>query len=133
MGDRGRQGVADLSVVRISAVRRPEIPDRLSNEAGKEWDRVVGRLPADWFPAETLGLLETYCDQICLHRRLADLTQRSDANVKLLAREMIDSAALIAQLATKMRLTQQSTHDRKKSKNKPDRPASDAKPWADDD
>lgn len=132
MGDRGRQGVAELSVARIHALRRPEPPDSLSREAAIEWDRIVGRLPADWFPAETLAILETYVNQVCLHRRLTEMTQRSDANVKLLAREMIDCSTQIGLLATKMRITQQATLDRKKSKNKPDRPAGDAKPWADE-
>jgi hypothetical protein len=132
MGVRGRQGVAELSVTRIHALRRPDAPERLSQEARVTWDSIVGRLPVDWFPAETLTMLETYCDMICLQRRMADMTQRSDANVKLLAREMIDSAVVIGQLATKMRLTQQSTHDRKKSKNKADQPTGSAKPWADE-
>ena len=119
------------------AVRRPDPPQKLHPEAADEWRKIVGRLPIDWFPAETHAMLETYCVQICFHRRLSHIVLDRKtipyADLVQLTRNAVESADLICQMATKMRITQQSTHDRKKSKNKPDQPASDAKPWADDD
>jgi hypothetical protein len=40
---------------------RPEPPEDLTEEQAAEWSAVVDRLPADWFPRETHGLLARYC------------------------------------------------------------------------
>src|SRR5262245_25522892 len=118
MAERGRPSNAELQA--IHAIRRPEPPETLANEAKVVWRTTVGRLPNDWFPDETLPMLEIYCTHVWLHRRLGMMlkpgTQKAD--VKQITAQMAEEAELIANLATKMRITQQSTHDRKKSKGR---------------
>jgi phage terminase small subunit len=118
---RGRISAAALDVTTIHAVHRPEPPERLHEDAKEIWRQAVGRLPPDWFPAETLPMLEMYCIHVVLHRRLGEMALKkgiSNEDVRSIMKQLAEEANLISHLATKMRLTQQSTHDRKKSKGK---------------
>jgi len=118
---RGRISAAAIDVNTIHAIHRPEPPDRLHADAKEIWRQAVGRLPPDWFPAETLPMLEIYCVHVVLHRRLSGMALKNGIpgeDVRSIAKQLAEEADLIANLATKMRLTQQSTHDRKKSKGK---------------
>jgi hypothetical protein len=116
-------------------IQRPDAPYDLTDEQSQEWWAVVNRMPADWLPRETRGMLAQYCRHVVRARRVAqmlDAMERADDfDVKeyreLLKAEAEESRA-IASLATRMRLSQQSTYDRKKSK-----PVTMRRPWEDRD
>jgi hypothetical protein len=134
MGVRGRQSSASLSVVTsdgISSVPRPVAPDELTDEQASEWTALTNRLPADWFPRETHGMLAQYCRHVVSARRVAQLIADCEAgeefNVenydRLLKMQEREGRAL-SSLATRMRLSQQTTYDKSKKK-----PGATRKPW----
>ncbi|MGE4338897.1 MAG: hypothetical protein AB7E55_23420 [Pigmentiphaga sp.] len=149
MESRGRKSSADLAVVTadgLAAIRRPDPPNELTGEQAHEWRCVVNRLPAEWFPRETHGMLAQYCRHVVAARRVAQMIQsledelskepedgKSQAMVVLEAVKAIDrlykmqerEGRAISSLATRMRISQQSTLDREKKK--PLKPTK--KPW----
>lgn len=126
---RGRSGSSELAVVPTgpaSAIARPEPPDELLPEAAAEWRAVVGRLPADWFPRETWPCLIQYCRHVVSAGRVAQMIHDMESNAeefdlkkydKLLAMQEREGRAM-SSLATRMRLTQQSTFDKERKKDK---------------
>ncbi len=132
MGIRGRQSRADLAVVTsIETVRRPPPPSELTDEQASEWQAVVDRLPADWFARETLPMLAQYCRHVASARRVAQLLASSElsddfsvADYDRLLKMQERESRCLASLATKMRISQQSTYDPKKKK-----PSLAQKPW----
>lgn len=135
MGARGRTSSAALSVISpegIVTIRRPEPPRDISDEQADEWRAVVNRMPADWFPRETHAVLAQYCRHVVAARRVAQLIADAEANEdfdigaydKLLKCQEREGRALSA-LATRMRLTQQTTYE--KTKKKP--PFQTKNPW----
>jgi hypothetical protein len=132
---RGRKSAAANAVatlVRPEAVQRPDSPYDLTDEESDEWWAVVNRMPADWFPRETHGMLSQYCRHVVSARRIAQLIQQAmkadafdvDAYNQLLIMQDREGRA-ISSLATRMRLSQQSLYDKSKRKL----PASGKKPW----
>jgi hypothetical protein len=131
VGARGPQAQASqgLTVIGgngIEAVRRPDPPCGLTDEMAHEWRTIVNRLPADWFPAETHGMLAQYCTHIVRARRVRDALNRLESSEdfdpveyrQLLASEAKQSRE-ISNLAVRMRLAQSTTHDREKKKGSP--------------
>jgi hypothetical protein len=120
MRKRGRVSAAALSIVPtgnvVSIVPRPEPPLELTDEQATEWRAVVSRMPADWFPRETHGLLCGYCRHVVSLRRVSQLIAAAELNPvldvdlydRLLKMQEREGRALGA-LATRMRITQQST------------------------
>jgi len=132
MGTRGRKSKADLSVVaHVVEIERAQPLTELSPEESEEWQVIVNRMPADWFPPETYGLLAQYCRHRVRARRLATLINEIEESGKfdikqyidLLKAEDIQSRALTS-LATKMRISQQSQQARRKSA-----PKAGKRPW----
>lgn len=134
MEGRGRKSAAALSVIGpsgIETVRRPEPPHDLTDEQAEEWRAVVNRLPADWFPRETHGMLAQYCRHVVAARRVAQLIaaiEKSDGfdieeYDRLLKMQEREGRAL-SSLATRMRISQQATYDKTKKK-----PPAARKPW----
>lgn len=132
-----RTSVASLSVLPgspLEGISRPIPPSELSLEQRNEWLAVVNRLPADWFPRETHAILAQYCRHVVAARRIAQLVDRLEADSESFNVEEYDrllkmqerEGRALSSLATRMRLTQQSTYD--ETKRKPNRPA--ARPWA---
>lgn len=103
----------------------------LNDEQKAEWIAVVNRLPAEWFPRETLPMLESYCRHVVAARRVAQLVADAEAGDtldidtydKLLKMQEREGRA-ISSLATRMRMSQQSTYDPKRKK-----PVATKKPW----
>lgn len=137
MLQRGRKSAAELTVIGssgISAVHRPEPPSELTDEQSSEWREIVNRLPADWFPRETHGMLAQYCRHVVASRRVAQLI--ADAEVgesldiesydRLLKMQEREGRAL-SSLATRMRISQQAIYDKKKTKQT----IVGRKPWED--
>ena len=134
MGDRGRTSSAELAVIGpkgIETVRRPDPPPELTDEQVAEWRALVNRLPADWFARETHGLLVAYCRHVVSARRVAQLVESHEASGefdvehydRLLKMQEREGRAL-SSLATRMRITQQTTYDKSKKK-----PLQSKKPW----
>lgn len=103
---------------------RPEPPVELTREQATEWRHVVNRLPAEWFPRETWGLLAQYCRHVVAARRIAELITQLESRDgtldvaqydRLLKMQEREGRAL-SSLATRMRLSQHSTYDKKKKK-----------------
>jgi hypothetical protein len=134
MGTRGRRSAAELTVARtgpVDVVPRPDAPYDLTDEQTEEWWAVVNRMPADWFPRETHGLLAQYCRHVVSARRVAQLItdaegqdaldlNRLDQLYKMQERE----GRALSSLATRMRITQQTTYDKSRKK-----PVETRKPW----
>lgn len=136
MGTRGRKSKTDLTVVSrsgVETIRRPTPPTDLSDEMALEWRAIVSRLSADHFPRETHGMLAQYCRHVVAARRVAQLIEQAEKDRdlevedydRLLKMQEREGRAL-SSLATRMRLSQQSTYDAKKKK-----PSQVRNPWED--
>lgn len=131
MGNRGRTSGAALAVISsgggVTSLRRPDPPAELTDEEAVEWRAVVNRMAADWFPRETHGILAQYCRHVVAARRVAQLVHNAEAAPdfhvwsydKLLKMQEREGRA-ISSLATRMRLSQQSTYEERKRKPKMD-------------
>jgi hypothetical protein len=134
MGTRGRVSSASLEVARpdnVERVQRPDAPYDLTDDQTEEWWAVVNRMPADWFPRETHALLAQYCRHVVTARRVAQLIASCeggdgfdlDEYDQLLKMQEREGRAL-SSLATRLRITQQSTVSAKVKK-----PVQGKKPW----
>jgi len=134
MGARGRVSAASREVAQVGKVEtiaRPDAPYDLTDEQTEEWWAVVNRLPADWFPRETHGVLSQYCRHVVTARRVAQLVAacegedeldlaRYDQLLKMQERE----GRALSSLATRLRITQQATVSAKAKK-----PGPVKRPW----
>ena len=112
-------------------MRRPDpVPD-LTEEQAAEWRAIVNRMPADWFPRETHGMLAQYCRHVVASRRVAQLVASIEASaefdilaydraLKMQERE----GRAISSLATRMRISQQTSYDPKRKRG-----VAGKKPW----
>jgi len=153
MGDRGRQSSQDLATTakqNLVVHQRPEPLPELTPDQAAEWRAIVGRLPADWFPRETWAMLAQYCRHVVASNRIAQLIQQMEEGLstmvlnttapvdddddecagfslkaydKLLGMQEREGRAM-SSLATRMRMTQQSTFDKERKKGKAGK-----KPW----
>ena len=131
LGARGQKSVAELSL----AAENPNIevlqfddakpPDDLRDEEVQIWRGIVESMDDDWLTVETHPLLAQYCRHTVRARRLAALIgaleQPEDEDAELDLKEYTDllkaeevQSRALASLATKLRISQQSTYDRKK-------------------
>lgn len=128
MGARGKKSAASLSVVpSIGVIQRPEPPSDLTTDQANEWVAVVNRMPADWFPRETHAMLAHYCRHVVSARRVGDLIENlmeSESSSdwvgdydRLLKMQEREGRAL-SSLATRMRISQQASYDKKKGHGK---------------
>jgi chaperone required for assembly of F1-ATPase len=134
MGVRGRQSTASLSVVGFPGVERCErasAPHELTQEQAEEWRAVVDRMPAEWFPRETWGMLTQYCRHVVSARRVAQLIASAEDQAEIsvddldkLYKMQEREGRAISSLSTRMRMTQQATYDKTKKK-----PMQSKRPW----
>jgi hypothetical protein len=110
-------------------LQRPSPPDDLTDAQQDEWWAIVNRMPADWFPRETHAILAQYCRHVTRCSKVGHLIDRAEKrkdltpkDYALLLRQETMQSKLIAALATKMRISQQSTYDRSKKKPFDERP-----------
>jgi hypothetical protein len=130
---RGRKSAESQSViVALVPGQRPEPPAELTAKQAEIWKFTVAALRHDWFGPENWPLLTQYCR----HAALADVIAKG-INVtsiqtdlsrfaRLTAMQARESA-MIASLATRMRVTIQSSRDSRISKRDPG--AGRPKPW----
>jgi len=131
---RGRRSAAALAIAAptVEIVQRADAPYDLTDEQTDEWRPIVNRLPADWFPRETHGVLAQLCRHIINARRVAQLinaeleNEKLDVSIydKLLHMQERESRA-IASLSTKLRITQQATVRAEKAR----KPTMVENPW----
>lgn len=135
MTKRGRKSAASLEIAVNSVVEtisRPDAPYDLTDEQSAEWWAVVERMPADWFPRETHGMLAQYCRHVVAARRVAQLIAHAerakaldigeyDQLLKMQERE----GRAISSLATRMRISQQATVRAEQAR----KPKQVEKPW----
>jgi hypothetical protein len=116
----GRKSVAALSVVAMVPGQRPEPPASLIDAEMDVWRAVVATKPHDWWSADTYPLLEEYCravvsaDQIAAELAKFKKIPTGEARFKrfnALRTLQRQTADLLAKLATKMRLAQQSRYE----------------------
>lgn len=149
MGTRGRTSAAELSVITgggVDTIRRPEPAPDLTSDEAEVWRSVVNRLSADWFPAETLPLLAQYARHAVTARRVAAMIASLDEECAKAVRDgtpqgevVLGSAKTLdrllkmqeresrclSSLATKMRISQQTTYDKSRKKGA----LTPKKPW----
>jgi hypothetical protein len=134
MQQRGRKSAAALAVVTgtVETIQRADAPYDLDDEQADEWRKIVARLPADWFPSETHAVLAQYCRHVVAARRISQLIRAELENEKLdlgaydtLLKMQERESKQIGTLATRMRITQQSTMRVETLK----KPKQVAKPW----
>ena len=134
MTKRGRPSAASLEISNIGlleTVQRPDAPYDMTDEQTDEWWAVVNRLPADWFPRETHAMLAQYCRHVVAARKISQLVTdcESDLDMDLnrydqLLRMQEREGRALSSLATRLRLTQQSTLTAKTKK-----PSMVKRPW----
>lgn len=137
MGNRGRRSAASLEVAlptTLDAVPRQKPPHDLTDEETELWVAVVNSESADWFTPSTAPLLAQYCRHSIHARRIAELLERATSDPELALRDYSRLLKMqeresrsMAMLATKMRLSQQSTTNHRGNK----KPSASRKPWED--
>ena len=114
MRKRGRVSAAAIGVapVRISAKERPAPPAGLTARERKQWNEITAALRPDWFEAENLPLLAEYvrtaelCTRLARELRKVEVCEPRFAG---LSRQRMMEINLLLRLATKLRLTIQSS------------------------
>lgn len=132
---RGRPSAASMELATVSPIEivaRQVAPHDLNDEECEVWSAVVNSEPADWFTPSTVPLLRQYCRHVIQARRVAELIEKATCDpdlafkdyAKLLETQRMESA-IIATLAVKMRIAQQSTTNHRGNK----KPSATKKPW----
>lgn len=137
MGQRGRNNIIELTVAQ-KGKQRPAPPVELTKEEAATWREVVSGLSPDWFTPDTFPLLVQYCRHVNRARQISQLVETMMTGKKprfmgrgaardrvlwekhlfLLLEKEESISRVIATLATKMRICQQSTYDKSKKKGK---------------
>lgn len=136
MGERGRKSAQSLAIAEVTPVEtieRPDAPYDLTDAEAEIWWGVVNRLPGDWFPIETHPLLAQYCRHVVNARRVAQFIENmsnSEGGFDLseydrLLRMQERESRCLSSLATKMRISQQSTTNHRANKGN----RGTRKPW----
>ncbi len=121
MGSRGRKSAAELATVGpggLALARRPEPPAHLGDDAAEIWRSITNSLPADWFSAGTLPLLEALCGLTISQRNTIKALQRIEREGndferdewERVIKQLGEISGRIATLATRLRLTPQSRY-----------------------
>jgi len=136
MGKRGPQSIAAVIINNdnrddddqplIESARRPQPLDELTDEQKIEWLTVVNRMPADWFPDETLALLAQYCRHVVSSRRISQKIDEFETGKKRMVVKSYDQllrmrereGRALSSLATRMRISQHSSYDKTKQRGK---------------
>ena len=120
-----RKSAAELAVSAavVKVEPRPVAPSHIPDDEADEWEAIVSALPADWFSRDNLILLEQHVHHIGRARRLSQLIAAAEqadpvdyGEMKTLYDMQEKQTRLIQAGATKMRLSQQTKHDREKGK-----------------
>ena len=121
MGKRGRKSAAELATVGpggLARAPRPKPPTHMGDDAAEIWRQITNSLPADWFSAGTLPLLEALCSLTVSQRYTIRSVQKIERGGddfdreewERLIKQLGEVSGRIATLATRMRLTPQSRY-----------------------
>jgi hypothetical protein len=122
-----RRSAASLAIAPVTPITaaRPSPPDDLTEAQAVEWQRIVDRLPGDWFPAECRPLLAALCRHIVQARVVADLINQFKPSwvgeegglerLALLQKMLGYEHQMMITLSTKLRLTPQSRYTAQKA------------------
>jgi hypothetical protein len=136
MAVRGRKSAASLAIAQVVApletVERQRPPHDLTDEEVEVWAAIVGAEAADWFTPSTVPLLAQYCKHTINARRVSELIERATSDPELSVRDydrllvmQARESQILATLATKMRIAQQSTTNHRGNH----KPSAARKPW----
>lgn len=128
-----RESIEGKSTLKLEPAGRLEPPSGLTKDEAVLWRNVVDSKPAEWFQADSAPLLTEYvravatCDQLA--KRVKEALKYGNEQVLGKVLDMRDKEAKrAAQLATKLRLTQQSRYTPQAAATA-DRKASGKRPW----
>lgn len=134
MTKRGRVSAAALEIQArpLEVIPRQRAPHDLNDEETEIWAAVVNSQPADWFSPATVPLLTQYCRAVVQARRVAELIEKATADPELTVKDydrllkmQVRQSASVASLATKMRISQQATINKRANQIQ----AAPRKPW----
>jgi hypothetical protein len=141
MKQRGRKSAAELSIIGaggIAVARRLDPPSQLSDEMADIWRGIVNGKPGDWFDAGSAPVLAQYCRHVIAARRASQLILEEEAadgfgvdHWNALLRVQERQSALLASLATKLRLTPQSRYGPRGAATAALNEATGPAPWED--
>lgn len=131
-----RESISSLSVANVAALpERPDPPVYLSDLEAEVWRDTVATKPADWFMRDSQPVLTAYCKAVVLHRSLSakldalDIVLTEPKDLEKLVSMVCKVAALASNLATKLRLTQQSRYTPQAAATANKRNGGPVKPW----
>lgn len=130
----GRKSLASLSVVPTTVIKRVEPPAGLTEAEADLFQQIVATKPADWWTVDNAPLLTEYVRALTMLDLLADqiraaLKDGEAATIKDLMKLRDMESRRAMSLATKMRLSQQSTYTEKSAQTAKNRSGGGAKPW----
>ena len=134
---RGRKPANELSIANLLVAERAEPVPELGRREAEHWRRIVGSMPAEWFPPETHGVLRQLCIHLTTAENIMAMTENLGSSEPFcpneylrLAGEQRAQSATIKALATSLRLTPQSAYCRKTAATaKGRRDDGGEKPW----
>lgn len=132
---RGRKSASSLSVVRtIQAIDRVRPPPGLTDAQCDLWRHIVAALPADWFDASSVPLLAEYVRAVdmceLLEGQVQEAVKEGDAEkLQVVLRLRDTESRRVMSLATKMRISQQSTYNAKNGATGKNNGGPSRKPW----
>lgn len=117
----------------VSLPERPEPPQHLTDDERQLWREVVATKPADWFQRDSHPVLCAYVQSTLIHRALMNQFHAGEFPVGSkpydeLIKLIVKVAGSLAQLAGKLRLTQQSRYT-PQSANTASKKAVPLRPW----
>ena len=130
----GRKSLASLSVITPSVVRRVEPPADLTEAEADLFSQIVATKPADWWTVDNAPLLVEYVRALTMLDLLAAqirgaLKDGEAATIKDLMKLRDMESRRAMSLATKMRLSQQSTYSTRAADTAKGKAGAGAKPW----
>ena len=140
MGKRGRKSAAELAMTPVVEIQpRPVAPDELTDEEAREWEVIVARMPGSWLTREQHPILMQFCRHTVAARRLSQLIHQAEGQEMnweedrwlRLQRAQAQQSAVLAGLATKMRITHQSRYGPRAAATEAQIGGDGPKPWED--
>jgi len=111
-----QETLESIGVTAIDIIDRPKPPFDFDNREASIWASIVNSMPADWFNTASLPLLRQFVHHTVAAENLSQLIAEVSANseelnikayITLLTAQK-EQSGVMAQLATKLRLTNQS-------------------------
>lgn len=110
------EALSAMSVAPIEIVERPLPPFDFDNQEATVWTSIVNSMPAEWFSVSSLPLLRQYVHHTIAAQNLSQLiadvcANTEELNIKTyttLLTAQKEQSSVMATLATKLRLTNQS-------------------------